>query len=237
MTDYKQCKVLSDYDIVEVPYNKTIEKNRLDAIKALDYIHKNKPYLDDRTNELIPEYIYYMVYYRVIDKAIVEGYKANNKDRSEKANDSRTNEQACFNHLIGFIYECIAQAILEEQGFIVERFGCDKDITKINYTITNEPDLKAINSKGQELLIDIQKGINTKYKTIGVKESKIKGLLKYGVIYMLWIDNNEEGIYYTVNTFRNVDEVIYKYNTYVKNGIGGKPTYNFSYNDKYLKCV
>lgn len=237
MTDYKQCKVLSDYDIVEVPYNKTIEKNRLDAIKALDYIHKNKPYLNDRTNELIPEHIYYMVYYRVIDKAMVESYRTSNKDRCKKVNDSRTHEQASFNHLIGFIYECIAQAILEERGFKVERFGCDKDINKIDCVLTNEPDLKVINSKGEEMFVDVQKGINTRYKTIGVKESKIKGLLKYGVIYMFWIDNNEEGIYYTINTFRCIDEVVYKYNTYIENGIGGKPTYSFIYNDKYLKCV
>lgn len=239
MLNIKQYTSLKGLELIEVKLNKNLRKNKEDLLLALDYIELNNVYINERVLELIPQAIYEMICAEVIDNRLIKEYELNNAKKKKYTNDYRTSEQTKYTHFIGFCYECIVQAIMEHLGYIVTRNGCDLNPLDANYVVNNKPDLIIVNPKtNKRVSVDVQKSTYfIKEKEVAVKESKLSNLLKYDDIYMLWIDNNSNGIYFKFEHFVCIDEAIYKYDKYLEKGIGGKPSFVYKVKEKELRKV
>lgn len=214
-----------------------MENTLIDTFVALDYLQENNNIIYNRVMELVPEEVFYMLRCRAVEEKLVEAYIEYNKKKSKKANDFRNPYQVKFNHLMGYIWECIMQSILENKGFHVARYGCDINILDARYEITNEPDFIIHDANNNAFLVDIQKGRYLTYKTVRAKEGKLLGLLKYGNVIVTWVDANLEGIYYNSLLFTNKDDIVKQSSEYTEKGIGGKPTYTYDVNKNDLRIV
>ena len=225
-------------NVIPVELTKSMVKNKLEAFIALKYLKENNITLHNKIMNIIEEEVLLLLNYDCIYNYLVDDYMNNNKDRSKGANDFRSPEQVKYNHLIGYVWECILQGILEYKGFKVFRVGCDNDILNAKYTISNLPDLEVLSASNEFLLVDAQKAdFNNNNNKFRVKASKLKGLLKNGKVIITWIGIDEGKIKYTSLAFNNINDINNKKYTYLTNGIGGKPTYEFTINTNDIRIL